>query len=248
MSAYSIIFKHDYLPSQITFTEVPSSRKIDPILEASCKARWVELIHEAKESGKQIWDSETYRFELAQVGPDGLSLVLSTIPFSIWRSMNFVIDKVQQLGLSYSSKGMYSSCFFLTSDGKYVFIEDSGKYLNRRPIMFIGGVLSKSEKELKSGFDLFNEAEKEVIEEAGAHQEDIESTVLNAGYITESYNICLIFTIKLSITFDQLVERFNQNNDGEAKGLIGITKSGLSEFAKQLNKKELPKFELMGLI
>jgi hypothetical protein len=243
----TIIFKRDYESNQVTINEVKSTRLIDQQLENDCAVEWQRNLKEAAETNKDVWDSEIYRFEGVQED-EGLNLTLSTVPFSVRRPMNKFTERIVELGLDYSAKGMYSSCFVITCDGNYVFTEDGGKYLNRRKYMFIGGVLSKSEKELQTGEDLFGEAQKECFEEAGCWPEDIESTILNAGFITDSCNICLIFTMTLNLTFPQLVERFNQKNDGEAKALVCVEAHEISDFARRLDEKEHPKFIVKGLL
>jgi hypothetical protein len=243
-----VIFQGNYSQDQVSIDEVESTRLINEDLESKCKDRWNESLQQAATEGKQIWDSTVYRYENSLVKEDSLELNLSTIPFSMRWSMNSFTADIATLGLEYAARGMYTSCFVITHDNKYVFIEDAGKHLNRRKYMFVGGTLSKTEKELDTGEDLFNEARKECIEEAGAKPADINSVVLNAGYITNSYSVCLIFTVTLNITFNELVERFNESNDGEAKGLIGVEKEELRKFALGLDVKEHVKFRLLGLI
>jgi len=247
-SSYKILWNKQYSSEQVFLSEISSTRLIDETLEEKCHSQWEQLVTKAKAEGKHIWDSEVYRFESIDAKENLLDFKVSTIPFSIRRSMNSFVPEIEQLGFDYAARGMYTSCFIVTSDSKYVFIEDGGKYLDRRPIMFVGGVLSKSEKIIKDGTDLFNEAQKECIEETGCNQENIKSVYLNAGYITDSYSVCLLFTINLTCTFHELSQQFVLHNDGEAKNLIAVNESEIAPFGKSLHTKEHIKFILKGLL
>lgn len=243
-----VLFTGAFNKDQVTIHEIPSSRKIDQQLEEECIHQWELKKQEAEATGKLLWDSETYRFESFKSNKDHVQLVVSTIPFSIRKGMSEYKERITELGGGYSPQGMYTSSFVVTKDEKYVFIEDAGKYLDRRPVMFIGGVLSKTEKELKTGVDIFSEAEKECIEEAGCQQSDIASIVLNGGFMNISTNVGLVFTVSLNINFAELLERFKGGNDGEAKGLIAVQKDQIAEFGRSMDEKEIPKFVVAGLV
>jgi hypothetical protein len=247
-SNISVLFKGEYKQENVTLAEVASSRIIDPVLEAKCKAEWERSLEQARKEGKKRFEGETYRFESIEQHPGELSITMSTIPFSIRSSMNVFKDDLSRLGFTFAARGLFTSNVVITSDEKYVFIEDSGLYLNRRPIMFIGGVLSKSEKELHNGADLFEQARQECKEEVGCIDEDFTETKLIAGYITNSSSVCLLFKIRLSITFDELQERFNADNDGEAKNILGVSSEKIVEFGRTLDEKEHPKFWFAGLV
>lgn len=233
----------------VTIYEQVSSRQIDFELEELCRTRWENILLEANEKGKMVWDSEVYRFEKAELNNNTLHLTVSTIPFSIRLAMNSFTTRVGKLGVEYAPLGMFTSCFVRTSDEKYLFIERSAKFFPDRKIAFIGGVLSKTEAVLTSKADLFAEAKKELSEEIYVEPDLVESIILRSGYITKSFNCCLIFDIRLRTSFGEVRKNFDKNaNEGEAANVIGVTRDQLPEFVSALPKKEAVKFEIMGLL
>lgn len=246
---YSILFTGEYSPEQVNIKEIPSTRKINSELEALCRQRWEEDVATATANGQLRFEGDVYRFEGILAQHDSLSLILSTIKFSIRSTINKFPDRLKVLGSDYTPKGMYSSLFITTKDGKYVFMADAGKYMGRRDVMFIGGVLSRSDQVLESGKELFEHARRECREETGCHNEDFAEIRLRAGFLTESSNICLLFSITLNLTVDELMKRFNEGKtDGEAKNLIFVDQNELATFALGLNPKEHPKFIIMDLL
>lgn len=247
--SYKVVFGPQKIkPSKVFIEEISSTRNIDHNLEFLCKSDWINLKQESKRKGRLIWESEVYRFESINLTDGGLQLMVSTIPFSIRLTMNDHVKLVNQLGIKYAALGMYTSCFVVTLDNHYLFIEKSNKYHSNRKISFIGGILSKTEKELRSGNDLFEEVAKEVKEEIGVSSANIESIRLNAGYISKNFNFCLVFTVKIKKKLEEILRDFDHSNDGEAANIVYVKEEDLMIFAKErLPEKDFPKFEIMGL-
>ncbi len=245
---YKIVFKDFLAAKSIVIKEVVSSRIIDSNLEKKCKDKWKTMIIDAKQKGKKLWDSDVYRFESGEIKNGILYLKVSTVPFSIRFPMNFYTEQLENLGANYGSMGMFTSCFVKTLDNKFIFIEKSGKYYSNKKVSFVGGVLSKTEKILLNGKDLFNEVLKEVREEIGISGVDIDKKIFRCIYITNDKNVCLIFDIFLNKAFNELKNKFSIKNDGEAKELIGITEFEFKNFIKKIDKKDAVKFSVMNFI
>ncbi len=243
---YTLLFHKDISENQIKITEVPSTRKISAALESQCKKEWGRMLIEAKATDKALWDSDVYRFESAQLSGNNIHIHVSSIPFSIRIGMNKYTDIVRKLGIKYASLGMYSSCFVITSDNQYLFVEKSDKYLTPRKFSFIGGILSKSEYTLNSGVDLFQTVLYEIEDEIGVPHRHIKNLLLKASYISANYNFRLIFEARLDKTLEDTKKIFSISNDGEARHVIGIDRSKLLEFARDFLEKDLPVFEIMS--
>jgi hypothetical protein len=230
-------------PENLIIKEVLSTRKIDKDLEVFCKNTWNEMLVEAKKENKKLWDSEIYRFESISENINAVNLVISTIPYSTVVSMNKYIREVKTFDASFEPLGMFTSCFVKTSDDKYLFIEKSNKYFTKKKISFIGGTLSKTEKEIHKGADLFGEVIKEVKEELGLSEEDVESVVFRSMYETKNLSICLLFEVILNCSFEQVKIKFDQGNDGEAVRVIAVDSIKLFDFS-ELYLDELDKIKL----
>jgi len=245
--SYKLIFKLE--PGvRIDVKEVASSRKIDPKLEGLCRQRWQEFLQQAKNQNKKLWDSEIYRLESFDKRNNSLELKVSVIPFSVRLGMNDCVNEVKKLGESYAAFGLYTSCFVITADNKYLFIEKSGHYFTNRKISFIGGVLSKTEQVIAGGDDLYQSVLSEVTDELEIDGNIVDSMALRAGFISENYNVCMLFTVNLKKSFLEIRSQFKANDDGEAASIIGVDAAELPNFALTLPKKDWPKFEIAGLV
>ena len=132
LNEISVLFSGAWSARSISIKERISSRRIDEILEVSCRKSWQANLNEAARAGKQLWDSDIYRFESVSLNQGLLNLVFSTVPFSIRLGMNSHVDQVKKLGVEYASRGIFSSCFIQTADGQLIFIEKSDKYFTKK--------------------------------------------------------------------------------------------------------------------
>lgn len=221
------LFKGNFKPEDVIIREVKSTRKTDKDLEKLAAGKWQEIVEKARLENKKIWDSEVYRLEKV-VSNDKTTLYVSTIKYSARIAMREFTGEIKKLGLKYAPLGIYSSCFIKTSDNKYLFIKKSDKYFTTRKYSFVGGVLSKSEKIIKNGKDLFESVKREINEEIKVSSKNISSLILKAGYITETFNFCLVFEAKINKTYKEVIENFKRSNagGGEALSIVGVAPSG----------------------
>jgi len=245
--SYKILFKFESNP-KIFVSEVPSKRMIDSGLEKASKQRWKEIKMEADKTNKKLWDGDIYRLESFTAQDDNLQINFSVIPFSIRMGMNSLSDYIGKLDENYRPKALYTSCFVITSDKKYLFIEKSKNYYSNKKIAFIGGVLSKTENLILSGEDLFESVKNEIIEEIDVTGEVVEKMDFIAGYESENFNVCLVFKANLNKSFFEISKQFKEEANSEAAKIIGINQSELSQFARTMSVNELPKFEICGYL
>lgn len=244
----TILFKNaEWHEEHVFLTEVASSRAVDEKLEAMSKNTWQTMLHEAAATGRQLWDSEIYRLEDVDICTHTLSLNISTVPFSVRVGMNDHTERVRQLGLAYAPKGLYTSCLVSTTDHHYVFIEKSNIYFTKKKYAWVGGVLSKTERHISSGKELFDTVRTEVMEELGVESEQITSTTLSAGYVSENWNACLLFTVELKLTTHELQAMFMKQSDDEAVELVMIAKSNLHKESNIFDSKDRTKFAVLDL-
>lgn len=246
----SIFFKGSWEPTDVTVIEIQSSRLIETKLEEACQKEWGTKLATAKAQNRMLWDSEIYRFEQVSQKPDKqLVLHFSTIPFSIRLGMNEHTGMVKSLGNAYAPRGLFTSVLLKTADDYLVFIEKSDKYFTSKKYSWVGGILSKSESVLKSGVDLFIEVEKEILEETGTQKEHLmHAPLLRAGYLTENWNVCLLFEQSITLTREELLSVFNASGSDETKNLLLIHPQDLPRLKSLFEVKDQEKFAILGLI
>lgn len=246
-SDVQIIFNGKYSEKDVYVEEINSTRVIDGELESNLIASWKNTLKVAKEKNQKIWDSTIYRLENCGASSQKIHLHLSTIPFSIRLEMNKYTDKIKQLGPQYSPKGIFSSCLVKTSDNKTVFVEKSNTYVTQKKYAWVGGVFSKNEFEINSGNDFFESMKLELVEELGVEKEHITKNILKVGYLTENWNVCFLFSVQLSLTEKELLERFAKYSDEEVKNLIFFTDENIKNSLNLFEPKDRIKFALLGI-
>lgn len=243
----SILFNNQaWREEDVVVSEVSSSRELDEKLEDLSQATWQSMTEEASLKGQKLWDSEIYRLENAE--ESGRVLSFSTIPFSTRIGMNSHSGYVKELGLAYAPKGLYTSCVVSTTDGHYIFIEKSKAYFTKKKYAWVGGILSKTERRISSGKDLFGTVRTEVTEELGAQEEDVVANILSSGYISENWNVCLLFEIELNLRVDELQNLFKKQSDDEAVALLCIKQNSLLKEIDLFDNKDKVKFAVLGLV
>lgn len=245
---YDILIENISNPLNINIQEINSTRVIDPALELTCSNLWQEMLLDAKKKKKELWNSEIYRFESVIIKDGIINLKISTIPFSIVLPINKKIRADKDFDTKLAPLSMFTSCFVRTIDNKYIFLKKSDKYYSTKKISFIGGTLSKTEKIIATGYDLFNEAKKEIKEEIGLNDSDIANLVLKGGYVTENFGFCMLFEAVLSCDFNTAKNKFKLNSDGEGLDIIGVDDEELNRYTDiSLDEFDVTKIEILKL-
>lgn len=243
-----IFFSGSWSEKEIFIKEVPSTRKSNAKLEEKIATDWRDVLEQATKTKREIWDSALYRLEEVVAVDNYLHFKLSTISFSTRLMMKKNTAEIKQLGFEYSPCGMFASCLVETIDGYFVFIKKSQKYFGSKEYAWVGGVLSKDEGEIKSGRDLFLAARREVVEELGVSSAEMNETVLKVGYLTENWNVCLLFSIKLLLSKTELLEVFKNNSDGEAEDLVFLNVDNKSDWLTKFEAQDKTRLAVLGII
>lgn len=224
-----IIVKGVFKSKQIyIFHSKKGNRKINKALESKCKKIWSEIKKESYKSGKEVWDSIVYRLNNIEVRNDAIRLHLGTIPFSTRLALNQCTNDLITLGEGYHPMALYTSVFVKTKDNYYVFIEKSDKLHSNRRTSFVGGILSKSEKIVNNGQDLFESVRNELVEELGLDIDKLRRFRMLGGFINRTLNVCLLFKCNLSLGMKDVEKAFCVNHEQEVDKLI---------FMKDIKKK-----------
>ena len=236
-----ILFSNNTCIQNVSIKEIVSSRVIDDNLEEDCKKKWLETQQKAQESNSKIWDSEIYRFENIVSDKDELTLIVSTIPFSVRLALNSFAKEIMEFGEKYRPMGMFFSCFLKTIDGFYIFAEKSKTLYRERVLCFIGGVLSKTEIDLTQK-SLSEAVISEIEEEVGVIF-NAREIYLRSIYINETFNCCLLFLIETEKTKEEIEKNF-KSKDGELANLKFVDVIHLKEFIGSLPRKDAIKFTI----
>ena len=228
MNLPRVLFKGKYNLKNIeTKFSNTSNRKINLSLESKLQKEWKQILREVTKRGIKAWDSNLYRLDNFEAQKDKLSLTLSTIPFSISKSMNRYLDNLYKLGEDYFSKSLFTESLIKTSDNKYVFGKLTTNYLTSRKIDLIGGVLSKDEQIVKNGKDVFKALFTEFKEEINISEKHIKSSILIGTVLTPKTKVGLIFDTCLSISSRSLIHHFKRSENDEIEDLILVDKIDL---------------------
>ena len=97
------------------------------------------------------------------------------------------------------------------------------------------------------GMTFFRLHDTEVTEELGLQEETLPEPALMSGYLTENWNVCLLFYQRIKIASDQLSTIFKQRSDGEAKQLVIIPKDESQKHINLFEPKDQIKFALLNI-
>ncbi len=246
MTDYQILFRGRFAEEDVYWEEGISGRRIDSSLENKAKEEWEKIVKDADASGKKVWDGEVFRFENSEVVGGRLNIRVSTIPFSVRKAMNSLTNQIRQLGTEYAPMGMYSSIFVKTKDDKYVFMRNGDGYATDRRVSFVGGIISKSEGNIKQGRDLFRKVLTELKEEIGIAAKAILEEQLVAGYVNERLNFCLIFHIRLNKSWDEVKKHFKPTE--EVKDIFALSEEEMKDYRQIFPRSDWAKLEIRELM
>jgi hypothetical protein len=136
----------------------------------------------------------------------------------------------------------HGGCFVgggvLTSDSKYAMIKLSGKSVNNNEYDLPGGILEDDIKFIPTGEFLFKTMKKEISEEMGVLEENIEDIYLEMMYQGNKDHIGFYFNIKLNISSNMLREKFKDNKDIDIESIDFHDKTEFIEILKNHNQSK----------
>lgn len=209
-----------------------SSRKVDPELKKECDKQWEDLLAIARKKDTGLFEAEIYRLESLTQTKESLHLSLSTVPYSFTKTAH-LSQRIYRLSERYWPKSLFSAILVKTKEGNYVFGQ-RGTTVSKNATDMVGGVISYSETQIRSGEDFFDVIEREVREEIGVNSDEIKSDLLRAVFLTSGLKYCVLFEVALNITSAQLMKRFPERTDPEFKNLVLVKPDQLTSFLGML--------------
>jgi 8-oxo-dGTP pyrophosphatase MutT (NUDIX family) len=117
-----------------------------------------------------------------------------------------------------------------TSDGRYIF----GKRSRNGVLDVIGGGAQQDEMEIKEGIDLERNLRKEMFEETGIQESQVE-LIQPIGIVHSiTTNIIFISLVQLNISQSQMNDIFKNRLEDEMSDLVYVTEAEIKTFLKEM--------------
>jgi hypothetical protein len=194
------------------------------------RLEWEEILHHAK---TRVWDGTYYRvlnpsvFE-EEKGPGAILLgtigyrYVATFPSLSQEHARFALDPLNHL----STVGLIR-----TTDNLYVF----GVRNRNGAVDLIGGGVQCDEIEIQTGADLEKNLQKEILEETGLNNEDIENLAGIGTVLSSTSNVLIVGHAQLKMTSAEVQRRFQQRTDDEMDRLVFVADEKVREFLMQMS-------------
>lgn len=193
---------------------------------------WTILEKKAQDEGRNLWNGQSLRLDHFEEQDGKLYLDLSHIWFKDRYGLEAAYRSDECSTPSERSQGLAVGAVVKTSDDWYVFGLQSQTTMSSSQYAFLGGLAD--DLELNSGYGLYQEMLREVEEESGILATDIEFARLLGMFQNHVAGYIMLFDVQLTITRDEVYQRFQENSDVEHADLVFVTPEELSEFLKQM--------------
>lgn len=235
MELPKILVRGRFAPEDLVVSVSESNRKIAPAIESQLDALWEAKKKHADENGKICYNGISYRLNDIQVRDGKVVVNFGTFEYKV-RDGLIAIPEYFELPEVYYRKGCFSTATVKTSDGLYIVAELSGKSMNENRTELIGGIM-ETNITFQSGADIFQSFYDELKEEAGVEVGDIATCDLTAIFLEESTNVGFYFEVTTTVSSNDVLERFQKNQDQDMRALRMYT---LSEYQDILDQHRDP--------
>ncbi len=193
---------------------------------------WEELQKKAEEEGRNLWDGQSLRLDHFEEKDGKLYLDLSHIWFKDRYGLEVAMRIDECPTPPERSQGIAVGAVVKTSDDWYVFGLQSQKTMSSSKHAFLGGLAE--DLELNSGQGLYQEMLREVREESGILEEDIESSSLMGILQNQVSGYIVPFEVTLKITREEVYQRFQHDSDTEHADLVFVSPEDLPDFLEEM--------------
>ena len=225
-----ILLKKNIKIEDITCKNSISTFKLEASSMQRVAHKWNDLLQDAANKDKQLWDSASCRLESIEEKPENRAEIkISSIPFSVRYPMRFLDGIIEPEDTSTWPRGMFLHVLFQTKDGYFVFGSKSQALYSHRNVTFVGGVLDfKAQAKDIIQHTLFLELEEEIF----VTSEDLQDIVFMGAYQNDHFNVGLLVLCSSKLMKQQLEDRFKDNNSktNELASLIFIEANNLNNF------------------
>jgi hypothetical protein len=177
---------------------------------------WDTKMREAQERGLNLYNGTSYRLNSFKEKDGKIYLDFGVMNYKTRYGLREALPKIQFDETMYRN-GCYVGATVKTSDDKYLMVKLSGKSMNRNTHDLLGGVM-ETNIPMDSNY-IFKVLRAELLEEAGIKESEIVSMVLRAIYQDMYTNAAFYLEVELSVSSDEIQERFSQNIDVDIAGI-----------------------------
>lgn len=235
MKLPKILVSGDFCPDDIIVSLSPSNRKIDLATEAQLENIWNEKVKKSEEAGKTCYNGISYRLNSILENDGKVVVDFGTFEYKV-RDGLIAIPEYFNLPEEYYRKGCFSTATIKTLDKLYLMVELTGKSMNENVIELVGGIM-ETDIEIIAGQDVFKSFYKELAEEVGVTETDIDTAHLNSIYLEHRTNVGFYFEVALKIPYEELLKRFSDNKDIDIKSVRAFSRD---EYINTLNTHRSP--------
>jgi len=192
---------------------------------------WKQKESVAKKDGVAIWDGMYYRVaNLHEIEESGkLGFKLGTVPYRYIATASdledaFIDNKFEPLF------HLSTAAMIRTADGVYIF----GKRSRNGVFDVIGCGAQKDEMEINSGIDLERNLRKEMHEETGIKDSQIESIQAIGIVHSVTSNIIFISLVQLKVSQSDMSDIFSSRLENEMSDLVYVPEAEIKTFLKEM--------------
>jgi len=211
-----ILIQGKFNSDDITISVNPSTLVLSDLIKKDIETTWNNKIIEAKEKGLHLYNGTSYRLNSFKQENGKIYLDFGIMDFKIRYGLTKVLSGIDYDESLYR-KGCYVGATVKTSDNKYLMITLSGKSMNKNGHDVLGGIM-ETNIDIDSKY-IFNVLYAELYEEAGIKKEEIKNTILSAVYLSSHGNIAFYLETELSVSSEDILERFSSNIDIDVAGI-----------------------------
>jgi len=222
-----ILFRKAFLPSDIRVEILGNTWASNPEYERLVESEWRK-----KQADEQhIWDGTYYRIadiaELEQT--EAQTLRLGTIPYRFIATYPSLHKQHAHFNLE-PLFHLSTAALIRTSDEYYLF----GKRIRNGAIDLIGGGVQRDEIEVSCGADIAKNFYKEICEEVGIQNHDIEKLTGIGALLSGTSNVLIIGHAHTHLSKAQVETRFTQREDNEMSSCIFVPEPDLHTYLGQM--------------
>lgn len=236
MKSFKVLASGYFPLHKLRITTVERTLVFEPEVEVIIESHWEKEMRDAQQKNKLLFNGPIYRLENHYIEDDILEVLVSNTNFKELMGTNFFHPELaDKYGKSSLSNAIALSTFLQSSDGKFIFVKRSENiYFGEGLWHLIAGQFS-IEPGTGGADSAFRVLEKELHEEAGITQDQIEQCVC-LGLITSRlyHKPELVFFTKVSIPAKEIATMIEHaHDDFEHEEIALINENELENFFAQ---------------